>query len=280
MRIRIKDELTPLVLLTGLLITVIILFPGNTTCVVLGVPFVIFSPGYTLVAAIYPRMTRLSGIERAALSFGMSLAVVPMMGLILSLTPWGIAAESIVGSTASFILVMAAIAWFRRPSLPEAERFSIDFTVSPAILGNTTKLRLLSVILILAVLGTAGTVGYTLTSPHPGQSFTEFYILGCGGTATDYPKELRLGQGGRVVTGIVNHEHETTTYRLEVSIDGLRDNEVGPIVLEHDETWETEVSFVPQVAGERQNVEFVLYRNGGIKPYMEALRLWIDVREG
>ena len=61
-------------------------------------------------------------------------------------------------------------------------------------------------------------------------------------------------------------------------INGARNNELGPIVLEHDEKWEREISFVPEKTGENQKVEFFLYINGEAEPHLEPLRLWLDVR--
>jgi len=62
-----------------------------------------------------------------------------------------------------------------------------------------------------------------------------------------------------------------------VRIDGVKNNEVAGITLEHDEGWEDEVSFTPEVAGEEQKVEFLLYKNGETEPYLEPLRLWLNV---
>jgi uncharacterized membrane protein len=54
----------------------------------LGLAMVLFLPGYTLIAALFPEKEDLDGIERVALSFGLSIAVVPLMGLGLT-TPLG-----------------------------------------------------------------------------------------------------------------------------------------------------------------------------------------------
>lgn len=43
-------------------------------------------------------------------------------------------------------------------------------------------------------------------------------------------------------------EHGTVSYRVEVMIDGVNRDEIEPIVLEHDEKWEGEVSFVPHAS--------------------------------
>ena len=51
----------------------------------LGSLFVLFLPGYTFIKALFPAK-QLDSIERTALSIGMSLALVPMIGLLLNYT--------------------------------------------------------------------------------------------------------------------------------------------------------------------------------------------------
>ena len=122
-------------------------------------------------------------------------------------------------------------------------------------------------------------LGYVIATPKVGERFTEFYILGQEGKAADYPSELVVGGEGRVIVGIINNERETVSYRVEVRIGGEKNSEVGPIMLEHGQRWEGEVSFVPQVPGENQKVEFLLYKDGEAEPCLRPLRLWVDVTE-
>ena len=136
--------------------------------------------------------------------------------------------------------------------------------------------RVLSIILALAILGALGTLGYIIVNPEK-ESFTEFYILGLRGKATDYPKELAVGEGGKVIVGIINREHEPVTYRVEVVINGVKNNQVGPMMLEPDGEWEQIVGFTPDRAGDKQKVEFLLYRQGQSEVY-QRLHLWVDVR--
>jgi len=81
---------------------------------VLGTIYVLFLPGYSLIEALYPREEDLTPLERVALSIGLSLAVVPLIGLILNYTPWGIRLPSIISSTAAFIIAMLIIALHRK----------------------------------------------------------------------------------------------------------------------------------------------------------------------
>ena len=98
MTIKLRDELIPLNILGFLLIFIIALFPSSVLRIILGLPFILFLPGYTLTAALFPRRTDLGSIERVALSFGLSIAVVPLIGLILNYTPWGIRLPSLLPS--------------------------------------------------------------------------------------------------------------------------------------------------------------------------------------
>ena len=277
MTIRVKDELIPLNLLVIVLVVIIILFPSNVLRIILGLPFLLFFPGYTLIAALFIRKERMGSIERVALSFGLSIAVVPLIGLILNYTAWGIRTEPVLYSVASFILITSIIAWLRRRRLPEPERFGVEFQMRLPGWGGGVWDRMLSIILALAILGTLGTLGYAIASPKVGEKFTEFYIEGLEGKAADYPKELALGEEGKVIVGIINREHETVTYQVEVAIDGVRNNEVGPVALDHNGEWEEIVGFTPRRAGDNQKVEFLLYKQGQNEVY-QRLHLWVDVQ--
>lgn len=137
--------------------------------------------------------------------------------------------------------------------------------------------RVLLSILVVAILGALGMLGYTIARPPVGEEFTEFYLLGLAGEAKDYPGQLMVGEEGKVVVGIINREQETVTYRVEVRIDGAVSNEVGPVTLEYDEKWEEIVGFVPDRAGEKQKVEFLLYRQAESEVY-QSLHFWLDVQ--
>ena len=85
---------------------------------VLGTIFVLWLPGYSFIKALYPakppgKEKELDTVERAALSIGMSLALVPMAGLILNYTPWGIRLTPIVISLLFMTLAFAAVGLIR-----------------------------------------------------------------------------------------------------------------------------------------------------------------------
>ncbi len=139
--------------------------------------------------------------------------------------------------------------------------------------------RVLSIILGVLLIGAVGGLIYISVSPGAGERFTEFYILGPEGEAAGYPEEVVLGEEARLVVGIVNREYREVSYHIEITIAGEKNGEIGPVVLNHEQKWEQEVSFRPEKVGAGQKVEFLLYKNGSPVPSAERLHLWVDVRE-
>lgn len=80
----------------------------------LGGVFILFLPGATLIAALYPRSGEMDELERLALSIGLSLAIVPLVGLALNYTPWGITLPPIMVSLSFFSEAMGAAAFIRK----------------------------------------------------------------------------------------------------------------------------------------------------------------------
>jgi uncharacterized membrane protein len=279
MRMKFQNDLLLLNIVTVLLILIITLLPSNALRIALGLPFVLFFPGYLLTVALFPRRSTLDGIERVALSFGLSIVVVSLVGLILNYTPWGIKLYPILISLAFFIVVISIVAWYRRRKLAQVQGFTISFRLDLASWRAQNLVdRVLTIILVVAILGAIGTLGYVIATPKVGEKFTEFYILGPEGQAIEYPKEMKVGEQGRVMVGIINQEQEAVTYWLKVQLDGVSQSQMGPIELVHGENWTEIVGFAPHRAGDEQKVEFLLYRNGESKPHRE-LHLWINVKE-
>lgn len=277
-----------LVLLTCIFITVPAL--SNTPIrTVLGLPMVLFLPGYALIAALFPARDDLDGIERLALSFGLSIAVVPLIGLGLNYTQWGIRLLPILISLSFFTLLMCAVAVYRRGSLPEDDEFSVPFSSAYVSIKEEVsrkpenKLdRILTILLVISILASVVTLAYVVVTPKEGEKFTEFYILGPDGMADGYPTELRTGQSGNVIIGIVNHEYADTDYSIELVLENSSipiGQELRHITLQHNETWEQEVTFTPESVGDDMKLQFLLYKDNNMTEPYRDLHLWIDVEE-
>jgi len=86
--------------------------------------------GYTLIATLFPRKDDLDGIERIALSFGLSIAISPLLGLALNYTPFGIRLTPVLTVLSVFTIALAIGAYVRRSGILEEDRFWVDFRVS------------------------------------------------------------------------------------------------------------------------------------------------------
>ncbi|KKL06874.1 hypothetical protein LCGC14_2591650, partial [marine sediment metagenome] len=99
------------------------------------------------------------------------------------------------------------------------------------------------------------------------------------GKAENYPREVVVGEEVGVIVGIINQEYKTMSYRLEVRIEGVKNNETELPVLEQGEKWQEVVSFIPDETGDNQKVELLLYKGEESESPLE-LHLWVDVKAG
>jgi uncharacterized membrane protein len=249
----------------------------------LGLAMVLFVPGYTFIAALFPRKDDLDGIERVALSFGLSIAVVPLIGLGLNYTPWGIRLAPIAISLAVFTVIMSSIAHLRRAKLQESERFGIslmagvDAVKEGLVQEGSSKLdKALTVLLVISILASIFALAYVIIVPKQGETFTEFYILGAGGKAADYPTTTDTSKINRVIVGVVNHEYVMTNYTMRISVQNSTLLSL-PIELEHNQTWEEPVNYTMKQPGDGQKLEFLLYREDNFTAPYRDLHLWVNV---
>ncbi|ASJ17291.1 hypothetical protein A3L04_09530 [Thermococcus chitonophagus] len=217
-------DLITVIALSILLDAVIFLTPESFIRKVLGLVFVLFLPGYVFITALFPERKELDNLERLALSLGLSIAIVPLIGLALNYTPWGIRLTPILVSLTIFNVVFAVVAIYRRKDAfePWIPWVTLEDIKRELEWDKASRLdKVLTVILIIAIMASIGTLGYVITHPKPGEAFTEFYILGPKGKAADYPTELFVNETGRVIIGIVNHEHRNVTYYVEIWLVNL-----------------------------------------------------------
>jgi len=213
-------DLIAIIVLSGLLVLTIVLIPDFPLRIVIGLPFLLFFPGYALIAFLFPEKKSLDTIERVALSFGLSIAITPLIGFGLNYTPLGIRLEPILASVTAFIVAFSLLAYWRRykvedPYLP----------FDPIKLWNSAKGdyrkegkvdRVLTILLVIAILSSVVALTYVVAFPREGEKFTEFYILGPGHNASGYPHNLTVGQNASVYVGINNHEGRQVHYFVQV----------------------------------------------------------------
>ncbi len=211
----------------------------------------------------------------------------PLIGLGLNYTPWGIRLLPILTSLSVFTFIMCGLAYLRRASLPESDTFEVSFKAVAISLKaevmETSESRLdraLTVFLIISILLSIATLAYVVVSPKEGEHFTEFYLLGPEGKADNYTTNYTIGQSGTVIVGVVNHEYRPVNYTMEVKLENkslfLPEN-VKHINLAHNETWEEPVTIMPPLEGKNMKLQFLLFNDTEKSVPYRDLHLWVNV---
>ena len=185
---------------------------------VLGLIFLLFLPGYVATAALFPEKDRIDIIERIALSFGLSIAIVPLTGLALNYTPFGIRLDPILVVISAFILIVSIVAWRRRIYLPEDERFRVDISINLSMKGMPLIDKLLTVGITVTLIATVALLAYVIAVPRSGESFTQLAILGPDMKAKDYPRNLSVGQEALVHVSVGSFETSKKNYSLVICL--------------------------------------------------------------
>lgn len=273
MKFEFKKDLLLINLIALVEIFVVTIFTNDIIRMVLGFPFLLFCPGYALISALFIKKDDLDTLERIALSIGLSIAIVPLTGLILHFTPYGIRLYPILFSIASLVFLFSLVARYRRRKMGETFTFSIEIRWKELPRGEKAY-RLILLLLIFLV----GIVTVQMITTPKIEKFTEFYILDSEGKVEDYPKNLILGESAEVILGIRNHEAQEVEYRVVLLLENETIKTIEGIKLRHEERWEKKVDFISNNIGKETKLEFFLYKeeNNKIEPYRN-LRLTVNV---
>jgi uncharacterized membrane protein len=320
MRIKFFNWLVVVEILTIFFIPVIAFAPSIVIRLILGIPLLLYFPGYTLIEALFARKDQnlisdkkkgIDGLERIALSFGMSIAISGLIGLCLNFTPIGIHLEPLYYCVLGFIIIMANIAIARRARYTDG-RLIQEYKIKLPDWEGSPLNKLLSFILIIAVLATAGTLIIAIASPKVGEKFTQFYILGLNNKAQEYPVQVVVrdarvtqviyGDGApavddsrlQVTLGVVNQERKDTSYTVIVRVNDqpvdfsyvdASENSSGKIVLQPGQQWERVITFAPfgepspagsMITAGKMRVDFLLYKDNSSEVF-QSLHLWVDI---
>lgn len=143
----------------------------------------------------------------------------------------------------------------------------------PGLEGLVTKL--LGVALGVSLVAV---IGFSMAPLGAGDSYTEFYVLGQNGTASDYPENVTVGEKATVQVGVANFESRELTYTLvvrtaETTIDTRQ------ITLAPETRWEEPVTVAFDRPG-RTRLRLELYRGEATdgEPN-QSLQLFVEVVE-
>lgn len=275
-------------ILTFLAIIAVYVPPINQTVLRVALSLVlVFIPGYSMVAALFPAKSDMGWMERLFVSFGISLVILPSIGIILNFTPLGVRLETVTLCIAIFIVVCLLATYKRRHELSQDERFDVKpddiyraiiqtfWRPSEGAVGRT-----LAIVLLISAVISVCTLAYVTITPNSGERFTELYILGPNDKAYDYPLDFTQGEQKNITVVVSNHELRGMPYDLIVMLNNSSRSAI--IYSEHmnvsdNETWKKAIQVKPDVLGTNIELDFRLYADGNmVDPYREC-HLWINV---
>jgi len=274
--LRVSYDLWALSIL-ALLLPLLVELPWPWLRIPLGLFLVLIAPGYVLQAALFARRDALDVHARIALSFGLSVAVLPVFALALDRLPWGIYLWPMTWMMIGWLLVWSGIALVQRVVLqdkavlppPVAPRSWWQQQSGLQKLGHVSASIAVVTVVFYAVFAFAD-------AREP--LSTEFYVLGTEGRAENYPSEVAPGTPMQLQLGIVNREGHAVEYRVEVRSGGSVLNTVGPITIAEGATWQAPVRYAITTPGDDQLVDMLLFRAADTQPYRQ-LQLWVNVQE-
>jgi uncharacterized membrane protein len=285
----------------------------------LGLPLIVFLPGYALVTAAFPRTAEraspgrgrfagategaLTTVERLQLSFGASVAVLPILGIVHAAWNPAYGANALLGGLSTLVVVGLLVGVVRRLRVPSADRVRFSPGTWATRVGASVENRprtdtVLAVGVAAGLLLATGTLGLALLAPPDAESFATLEVFAeseSGDLVTDgYPTNLSSGESGTLVLGVENHEQSRATYTLVTELQRVEPRNGTVEVLETreldrqretvpaNETWHSRQVVEPSMTGDRLRLTFLLYRGDppadpGIDNAYRHTYLWLSV---
>lgn len=284
---------------------------------VLATPLLFVVPGYLVVCALFPHAEtatgrapvlfdasdRLAVRERFALAFGLSLALLPIVGLAVAVSPLALRTRDLLLALLAVVALAGVVAGVRRARLPPQARFVLPLDAwlgeLRAAVGTDQPSadRALNVVLLASVLLALVTAGYALAAPQDGEQFTDVAVLTEDGdelVAGGYPDAVAAGEDVELVTAIENREAASREYTVVVTAERPASAERGQAeqelrrfegAVDVGERWTHRHTVSPTLVGDRVRLNYYVYRGDappdpGPASAYRHLYVWVTVTEG
>jgi uncharacterized membrane protein len=274
----------------------LLLIPSPVRLMLAGV-FLCLLPGYALTTLVFPAQRgretakslrknlkngALGDGERAALSLGLSSALIPLLGMGMAAAALPLTLQNILLVATAFVVVAIAGGTVRRLQKVSDKRYKAPFwywlsEVYQLFQGNTVDI-VLNIGLAVVIIAAMSTFTVALTTPQGGVEYTETSLLTESPdgelVAGNYPTEFGPGGQADLVLRVSNHEGKNMVYTVVVQLQRLeseRDSEGDRAVtarsrllrdsqqVEAGNTWDYDHTVTPIMFGEDLRVVYLIY---------------------
>lgn len=299
-------DLVAVIVFTAITLAVTVSSVDGPLLAVVAIPFLLFVPGYALVAALFPdreatySQHRLIGIERILYSVVASICVAVIVGVNLDFTAWPIRPVPVVSALAIVTVLSSLVAFYRRQSIDsKSNKTAVQFNAAgPSSQSEDSDVKLGSIVVGLAVVVALLSVTFVAAQEQRGERYTEFALLTAADgelQADNYPSNMQLGESDELYFTVTNREQRRTDYVVMIRL--TRTAPTGEVIesarldtysetIAPGETWQQRHTVTPVLEGQRLRLTYLLYR-GDVpdqptvdNAYRET-HIWVDVtRDG
>lgn len=182
---------------------------GRNELLIVLLPFVFgFAPGYEVLAILRKQVDQ---VETLVLSVMISVVMGTSLLLVGNLFFDDTDLFMAGGLCSVVALILFPVMESRPSNRSEASQGRMMMSKEP--MGRRQKALAIA---LVAIMATATLGGSYLLLIKESEGFTEFYILGEGGSATRVPLNYTVGSGEQIIVGLVNHEGVPVNYTIEV----------------------------------------------------------------
>jgi uncharacterized membrane protein len=210
----------------------------------LALPLIFLLPGYTFVEVLFHRRP-LDGVRRLLLSFGLSIALDILSGLIINLFPIGLTKLSWTFYLSSFVIILSLVVLCLRgkDSLNGLWLSQIRLNVRKHLVGEIFICAALGIVVFAFLFS-----NYSALHQHR-KGFTQFWMV----------QSTKSGQSCSVLIGVDSFEFKQMKYHLIMTINNAQPTLLPLVVLSPQKTWKIVVPINPPV-NNSVVVEARLYR--------------------
>lgn len=273
-------------------------------------PVLLFLPGYAIVSGLFPESIETTTAyspsmgTRVALAFGVSFSLLPLLGILLSVSGIGFSISVVLESLGTIIVLSSMIAGKRRAALPSNNRFHVPFDhyfhrfkrwLYPE---SGLKDGFLNTVLLIVIVVAVSALLFGIMAPPNTASYSSFSLLTEDASgelvAGNYPTTLSQGEPSELVLAVENNERQSHQYTVIVELQQF--DRSSSSVTERVElnrfseevsvgsTWRPRVQLEPQIEGTELRAAFYLYtgeppQEPTVDSSNEHLYLWVNATQ-